>query len=100
MQTYKLYKVKKLIPGQYLGKQFIGKYYIAIPAHKFEADITGILVRYKNYDKFIAKTVVPVWMKDFEDKWGRGEKYILNYYVWGDMANGEIPDEPHTIPMF
>lgn len=96
----KEYKIKKLIEGQYLGRQFVGKYYVAIPASYFEKDIEGVLARFGSWDKYISRDVVPVYMKDFPDKWGRGVNYVLNYYVWGELSKGGEPDEPHTIPMF
>jgi len=70
------YRVKTIYNGQ-----------VAIPYSKIESD--DCLIRYKDKNMVIKHNTVPSWIKNFKDKFGRGE-YTLCYYKWEPQNENQL----------
>ena len=72
-----IYKVKTIIDGFKLGKKYLGRTFVAIPAAKV---VPGLVVEYKGLMMRL-HTTHPEHSITFKDKFGRGS-YTLWYYFW------------------
>jgi len=70
------YKAETLIDGWKLGKEYIGKTFVAVPQHKAKK---GNLIEHKDQKMVIEQD--PLFKLIFPDKFGRGS-YILCYFEW------------------
>lgn len=67
------YHAKKLINGWSLN-YFNGKKYVAVPEKYDEVGFDGEIMNIKGKE--------PVTTREFSDKFGRGNTYMLRYYEW------------------
>lgn len=79
MEDLKTYKIKKLIDGYKIGLEFRNKTLVAIPDKKF---IRGKAYIKHNDDVMFVRKEDAIHQEEFEDRYGRDEKYCLFYYFW------------------
>ena len=71
-----IYKAQTLIDGWKLGKQYIGKVFVAVPKQKAQK---GNLIKYQ--EEIMRIEQEPLFELTFPDKFGRGS-YVLCYFEW------------------
>lgn len=104
-EAYMIFKTKPF-DGFKLGSQFSGKKMIAVPEKKmkeayglgkdlciFEKDVN---VKTRKKDTTISAYMIlpsdeiPLAYGEFEDKWGREDKYRLCYFEWKPIVQGTL----------
>jgi len=77
--------VKGLVNGYLIAPHLKGKLVIAVPEKIVHV---GLKIEYAGQFMFL-KDIEPILQIEFEDKFGRDEKYKLNYYEWKPVKAAE-----------
>jgi hypothetical protein len=88
-EAYNIFKTKPFDGWKMQMEEFKGKRAVAVPKKKImearasNKDLCIIDKTSKQLEYMILdSTEIPLSIGEFEDKWGRQEKYQLYYYIW------------------
>ena len=73
----KKYRIRKLINGYKLGREFRNKTLVAIPKTN-----ESVMVIFDDGVMYITNWNERLAERSFEDKFGRNKKYTLGYFEW------------------